>query len=208
MPETRRFLVELGTEELPPKALRGLSDAFGAGLRRSLEEASLGFDSLTCFATPRRLAVRVEGLAATQPDRQIDRRGPPVGVALDEAGNATKAGLKFAESCGIPFAEIGRISTDKGEYLHHTVPVPGAAAETLLPDLVAEAVAALPIPRRAGDTGSPLPCAPAALAPRRRRLPGPTRARGARHRRFRRQTPDRRLGRRRACSEPGWQSGV
>jgi glycyl-tRNA synthetase beta chain len=148
MPETRRFLVEIGTEELPPKALRELSEAFGAGLRQGLDDAALGFDQLACYATPRRLAVRVDGLAVTQPDRQVDRRGPPVSVAVDDAGHPTKAGLKFAASCDTPFERIGRISTDKGDYLHHTLSVPGAAAETLLPGLVADAVTALPIPRR------------------------------------------------------------
>jgi len=148
MADTHQFLVEIGTEELPPKALRTLSDAFGAGLRQALEKASLTFAAVSCYATPRRLAIRVDDLAARQPDRELERRGPPVRVAIDDNGSPTKAGLKFAESCHVPFDQLGRIATDKGEYLHCRVTEAGASAESLLPGLVETAVSQIPIPRR------------------------------------------------------------
>ena len=104
MAEQHDFLVEIGTEELPPKALRDLSVAFARGLVDALAEAGLAHGAVSPFATPRRLAVLVEGLAAKQADREAERRGPPLKVAYDKDGNPTRAATAFAEKCGIAVA--------------------------------------------------------------------------------------------------------
>src|SRR5215471_13542734 len=104
--ERRDFLVELGTEELPPTALRSLELAFAGGVRAGLEKAGLDFGDVLSFATPRRLAVLVKRLASRQPDQDIKRRGPPVTAAFDSAGQPTRAASAFAESCGTTVAEL------------------------------------------------------------------------------------------------------
>ena len=142
------FLVEIGTEELPPKALRGLSEAFTAGMRSGLAKAALAHGDVLAFATPRRLAVLVKRLAARQPDQDIKRRGPPVSAAFDAAGQATRAGRAFAESCGTSVENLQRIDEGKGPFLFFVGIRPGAAAVELLPELVQAALDALPIPRR------------------------------------------------------------
>src|SRR5258707_13681797 len=99
--ERHDFLVELGTEELPPTALRGLEQAFAAGVRAGLEKTGLTHGDVVSFATPRRLAVMVKRLLARQPDQDMKRRGPPVSASFDGAGQPTRAALAFAESCGV-----------------------------------------------------------------------------------------------------------
>ncbi|MCS6945981.1 MAG: glycine--tRNA ligase subunit beta, partial [Steroidobacteraceae bacterium] len=142
------FLVEIGTEELPPRALRELELAFADALRRGLEAAQLTFDTVRSYATPRRLAVLVEQLAAEQPPRQISRRGPPVSAAFDALGAPTRAALAFAASCGVPVESLTRVRDVKGEFLHYCGSQPGAATRSLLPEIVRAALDALPIPRR------------------------------------------------------------
>jgi glycyl-tRNA synthetase beta chain len=99
--ETQDFLVELGTEELPPTALRGLELAFASGVQTGLDKAGLIHGDLVSFATPRRLAVWVKRLVARQPDQDMKRRGPPVSASFDSAGQPTRAALAFAESAGV-----------------------------------------------------------------------------------------------------------
>jgi glycyl-tRNA synthetase beta chain len=143
------FLVELGTEELPPKALRALSEAFRDGLLERIGTAGLAHGAVRAFATPRRLALRIEGLALQAPEQKIQRRGPPVSAAFDKSGAPTRAGEAFAQSCGVPLAELGRETDPKGnQCLSFTGVKPGAAARELLPGFVAEALDALPIPKR------------------------------------------------------------
>ena len=100
MSERHDFLVELGTEELPPKALLRLSEAFRDELLQGLRSAGLAHGEVHAYATPRRLAVLVESLAARQPDQRVERRGPALAAAFDSAGNPTKAAEGFARSCG------------------------------------------------------------------------------------------------------------
>src|SRR4051794_31867645 len=102
----RDFLVELGTEELPPKSLSGLSAAFADGVTKGLLEAGLPHRAVEKFATPRRLAVRVRRLLEQQPDRPLERRGPPVKAAFDAQGAPTQAALAFARGCGV---EVGAL---------------------------------------------------------------------------------------------------
>jgi len=147
MADTHTFLVELGTEELPPKALSRLSDAFRDGLVAGLTEASLAHGAVHAYATPRRLALRVDALAVSQPDRDLERRGPPLKVAVDADGAPTQAGRKFAEGCGVPFDQLGRLETPKGDYLLYQGVEAGRPATELVADIVARALGALPVPR-------------------------------------------------------------
>ncbi len=146
--EKRDFLVEIGTEELPPKALRALEEAFAAALQSGLAKAGLGHGASRAFASPRRLAVLVRRLAGRQPDRKIERRGPPLSAAFDAAGQPTRAAQAFAASCGIALDALERREEPKGSFLYYTAVRPGATAVELLPALVREALDALPIPRR------------------------------------------------------------
>jgi glycyl-tRNA synthetase beta chain len=142
------FLAEIGTEELPPKALRTLSEAFVTGVRTALGKAGLAHGEVTGFATPRRLAVLVKRLAAEQPPQNLKRRGPPLSAAFDAAGVPTRAALAFAESCGVPLDTLGRVAEDKGTFLYFEGTRAGARAADLLPGIVQGALDALPIPRR------------------------------------------------------------
>jgi glycyl-tRNA synthetase beta chain len=147
--ERRDFLVELGTEELPPKALRTLEQAFADGIATRLAALDLKHGAVESFATPRRLAVLVHRLCLHQPDQQITRRGPPRKVSFDAAGAPTRAALAFAASCGVPWESLTTERDANGsEYLHFSGRKSGAAAVQLLPGLVQAALDALPIPRR------------------------------------------------------------
>ncbi len=142
------FLFEIGTEELPPKALPGLGEALGEGVRRGLRKANLGFDDLRVCAAARRLAVIVEHLAAVQPDTVEERRGPALSAAFDENGRPTAAALGFARSCGVEVDALERLETDKGAWLVARAAHRGRDVRELLPGIVTDALAALPIPRR------------------------------------------------------------
>ncbi|MGH8136855.1 MAG: glycine--tRNA ligase subunit beta [Steroidobacteraceae bacterium] len=146
--ERRDFLVELGTEELPPTALKGLEQAFTTGIGSGLTKAGLTHGDVVSFATPRRLAVLVKRLAARQPDRDVKRRGPPVNAAFDAAGNPTRAALAFAESCGAAVDALQRLDEGKGSFVFFIGIKPGVASTQLLPRIVQAALDGLPIPRR------------------------------------------------------------
>ena len=152
---TAKLLVEIGTEELPPKALRALMQAFGDGLTAALDDVHLEHGDTQVYASPRRLAVIIDALEAKQQDREVEHKGPPVKVAFDKDGKPTAAALAFAKKCGVAVAEIGRNKTDKGEWLAFSAVEHGQAAAALLPAAVARALGGLPIPRRmrwgAGD---------------------------------------------------------
>jgi glycyl-tRNA synthetase beta chain len=142
------FLVELGTEELPPLALPELERAFAAGIAQGLADAGLAHGGLKSFAAPRRLAVLVHGLASRQPDQQVKRRGPPVSAAFDAEGRPTRAALAFAEGAGVSVGQLARVKEGKGEFLFHEGTKAGAPTPTLLPAIVQAALDALPIPKR------------------------------------------------------------
>lgn len=144
----RDFLVEIGTEELPPKALPDLERAFRDGIASGLAAAGLVYGAVESFATPRRLAVLVRTLAMRQPDQDICRRGPPVSAAFDAAGNPTRAASAFAESCGVTLAELTRVQEGKGEFLFYAGRKAGAVTAGLLPGIVQAALEQLPIPKR------------------------------------------------------------
>ncbi|MBL8250786.1 MAG: glycine--tRNA ligase subunit beta, partial [Candidatus Competibacter sp.] len=148
MSETRDLLIEIGTEELPPKALLDLASAFEKGIGQGLEKAGLPLVSIRRFATPRRLAVLISQLPVRQPDRQSERRGPALGVAFGPDGRPTKAAEGFARSCGVSVDKLQRLETDKGAWLVHPSVEPGAATADLIPGIVEGALAGLPIPKR------------------------------------------------------------
>ncbi len=146
--QRRELLVEIGTEELPPTALRALMDAFARGLGKALEDAGLCHGTVRRYASPRRLAVWVEAVPLGQPDEEVEMRGPPVTVAFDDDGNPTRAAQAFAEKCGVAVEGLERVSTSKGEWLAHRSVREGRAAAQLLPELVQATLDRLPVPRR------------------------------------------------------------
>jgi len=148
MSDVRDLLIELGTEELPPKALKKLIQAFEASIKQGLEKAELGFDAIRSFAAPRRMAVVVDGLQVSQQDRMIERRGPAVASAFDEEGNPTKAVQGFARSCGVQPEDLDTVETEKGAWLVFKKQQTGAQAESLIPDILEQALNDLPIPKR------------------------------------------------------------
>ena len=142
------FLVEIGTEELPPKVLPELIEAFERELLGGLERARLAHAGARAYGTPRRLAVLVHNLARRLAARAQELKGPPVAVAFDEAGRPRQAALAFARKCGVEVSTLQRSASDKGEWLVHRAVEPGREAAALLPGIVQDALERLPVPRR------------------------------------------------------------
>ena len=142
------LLVEIGTEELPPKALPTLSAAFTDGISQGLQAAGLTPAEVIAYAAPRRLAVWVKEVAAQQADQTIEKRGPAIKGAFDAEGKPTKAAEAFAASCGVNVADLGTLETDKGAWLVFRQTQAGQATPELLPAIVEKALAGLPIPKR------------------------------------------------------------
>jgi glycyl-tRNA synthetase beta chain len=149
------LLVEIGTEELPPKALDELALAFRDGVVQGLERRGVAFgrEGVHALWTPRRLAVLIDAVEVQQPDQEIERRGPAVSAGFDPAGKPTKALIGFAQSCGVDIAALQKLRTDKGEWFVHRALKKGEPTASLVPQLVAEALKTLPIPKpmRWGD---------------------------------------------------------
>lgn len=138
------FLVELGTEELPPKALKSLGEAFLAGIEKGLKAAGLTYAAARCYAAPRRLAVQIDQLAVQQPDRTVNLDGPPLQAAFDASGNPTQAALGFAKKCGVDLEQIDK----SGPKLKFSQTIAGQPAVGLLPGIVEASLNDLPIPKR------------------------------------------------------------
>ncbi|WCE29758.1 glycine--tRNA ligase subunit beta [Vibrio sp. SCSIO 43137] len=149
----KNFLIELGTEELPPTQLRTLAEAFAANFEAELKGADLGHNGVKWYAAPRRLALKVADLAESQADKVVEKRGPAISVAFDDDGNATKAAQGWARGNGITVEQADRLKTDKGEWLLFKQEVKGKAVQELVVELAAKALANLPIakPMRWGD---------------------------------------------------------
>ncbi|MCW2256669.1 glycyl-tRNA synthetase beta chain [Providencia alcalifaciens] len=147
------FLVEIGTEELPPKALRSLAESFAANFTAELDTADIAHGEVSWFAAPRRLALKVASLSASQPDREIEKRGPAISAAFGADSQPTKAAEGWARGCGITVDQAERLTTDKGEWLLYRAQVKGQAVSELLIDMVSRSLAKLPIPKlmRWGD---------------------------------------------------------
>src|SRR5471032_361286 len=153
----KTFLVEIGTEELPPKALRSLAESFAANLTAELDAANLPHGDVKWFAAPRRLALKVSALHESQADREVEKRGPAVAQAFDAEGKPSKpskAAEGWARGCGITVEQADRLVTDKGEWLVYRAHVKGESAQQLLPAMIATSLSKLPIPKlmRWGDS--------------------------------------------------------
>lgn len=148
MSQTKDLLIEIGTEELPPKALKRLSQAFGSGIKAGLEKASLSHGELTLYAAPRRLAVLVCDLVTGQQDKEVQRRGPAVTAAFGDDGCPTQAAMGFAKSCGVEVEALDKLETDKGAWLVFNTVQAGQQTAQLIPQIVTSALDQLPIPKR------------------------------------------------------------
>lgn len=148
MADTRDLLVEIGTEELPPTALDRLSLAFMQGIEAGLKQEELGFTQIQRFASPRRLAVLISNLVTSQADRVVERKGPALQAAFDDAGNPSKAAEGFARSCGVSVDQLEQEETPKGTWLMFHQNQPGKGAAELLPDIINKSLSDLPIPKR------------------------------------------------------------
>jgi glycyl-tRNA synthetase beta chain len=142
---TETLLIELGTEELPPKSLKTLATGFYDGIKSQLDANDLAYSDIKWFATPRRLAVQVFDLVAKQQDKVVEKRGPAVNVSFDEQGQASKAAIGWARSNGISVEQAERLTTPKGEWLLHKATVAGKSINELVPDMVTTSLNKLPI---------------------------------------------------------------
>ncbi|MBD1581877.1 glycine--tRNA ligase subunit beta [Pseudoalteromonas sp. S16_S37] len=144
---TENLLVEIGTEELPPKALRKLAEAFRDNMASELAALELGYQAIEWYASPRRLGLRVNALETQQQDKVVEKRGPATNAAFDAEGNPTKAAQGWARGCGVEVSEAQTLETDKGAWLIHRATVKGQQAAELLADAINKALAKLPIPK-------------------------------------------------------------
>ncbi len=144
----QNLLFELGCEELPPKTLLKLSNALSDGILAGLNEAELTFSNVKSYAAPRRLAILIENLQATQTDKTVQKRGVSIQAAFQADGTPTKAALAFAQSCGVEFEQLERLKTDKGEWLACTQTIAGQTTQQLIPDIIRKSLANLPIAKR------------------------------------------------------------
>lgn len=149
----KEFLIELGTEELPPTQLRTLAESFASNFEAELKGAELSHEGVKWYAAPRRLALKVTALAESQSDKVVEKRGPAVSVAFDEDGNATKAAQGWARGNGITVDQADRLKTEKGEWLLYKQEVKGKATGEIIVELATKALAKLPIakPMRWGN---------------------------------------------------------
>ena len=143
---TKDFLFELGTEELPPKALKNLAISLLSSVESQLKEAEISFGNTKWFASPRRLAFIINDLSECQNDIEIEKQGPLLSIAYKD-GEATKIGLGFAKSCGVEIDNLGKIDTPKGEKLYFKTTQKGQQTTELLQEIIAKALKQLPIPK-------------------------------------------------------------
>lgn len=145
--EKLNLLLELGTEELPPKSLRKLAESLHANFVQQLNQEGLNFSEAKWYATPRRLALIINALDVKQADREVEVKGPAVKAAFDADGNPTKAAIGWASANGIKVEDAQRLETDKGAWLYIKSVKQGAETKSLIKDMFAKSLAALPIPK-------------------------------------------------------------
>lgn len=145
--KTETLLIEIGSEELPPKALKNLGESFASLVSNQLKQENFAFAEAQAYFTPRRLAVMVTELSSTQPEQLVERKGPALKAAYDKDGNASKAALGFAASCGVNIEELSQLETDKGAWLYFKAKVAGKNIDAIIPDVIENALAKLPIPK-------------------------------------------------------------
>ena len=141
------LLIEIGTEELPPKSLKTLGFLFAKSVHDALVDGNYAPESYEWFASPRRIAILISSVANSQPDTVVEKRGPSVSAAFDADGNPTKAALGWARGNGIDVAEAERLVTDKGEWLLHKANVAGKSISENIEAIVNQSLAKLPIPK-------------------------------------------------------------
>ena len=141
------LLIEVGTEELPPKSLRKLAESFLSNFTDELKKAELSFESAVWHAAPRRLAININQLALAQADKVVEKRGPAVAQAFDADGNPTKAAMGWARGNGITVEQADRLKTDKGEWLLHQAKVVGVETKSLIAAMAQRSLDKLPIPK-------------------------------------------------------------
>ena len=148
MSDNADFIIEIGTEELPPKALKKLMVAFGENINANIDSSSIKHGDIKTFASPRRLAVLIEKLANKQSDKKIEHKGPPVNIAFDENGKPSKAAEAFAKKYNTSIDSLDRKKTNDGEWLSINTIIEGEKSTKVLPELIEKALNDLPIPRR------------------------------------------------------------
>jgi glycyl-tRNA synthetase beta chain len=148
MTNTNDLLIEIGTEELPPKSLKKLATAFKEAIVKALTDQDLNFSEANWYATPRRLSVLIHELETTQEDKAQQRRGPAVAAAFDDDGKPTRATEGFAKSCGVAVDQLGKLETEKGSWLVFDTLVKGKQTQELVPDMINMALKRLPIAKR------------------------------------------------------------
>lgn len=143
------FLVEIGTEELPPKALKELLKSFIESINKGRTNAGLSYaGDIQAFASPRRLSVIIQGLHSRSADVRTKTSGPAIAQAFDAQGNPTPAAIGFAKKCGVEVKDLGEIETDKGKQLYYEGVKLGSPAVELMPGIIEKALQELPIPKR------------------------------------------------------------
>ena len=148
MVKKQDLLIEIGTEELPPKSLKNIAISFSEQMCLALKEEELDFNDTNWYATPRRLSLLITGLDTTQKDKKNQRRGPSLSVAFDKNKKPTKATLGFAESCGIKVEELKKLETEKGAWLVFNTILKGKNTEELIPRLIEKSLGHLPVAKR------------------------------------------------------------
>lgn len=144
---TDTLLIEIGTEELPPTTAKNLSDTLSAYISSELKQAGFTYSHVKPYVTPRRLAVSITECSSQQPEQNVERKGPAIKAAYDAEGQATKAALGFAKSCGVEMQELDTLETDKGAWLYFKSLVPGKSLNELLPSIIEQGLSKLPIAR-------------------------------------------------------------
>lgn len=142
----KNLLIELGTEELPPKALKKLAEAFANSFEKDLQINSISYNKVEWFATPRRLAVIIKNAATKQPDKIIEKKGPSLSAAYIN-GKPTPAAEGWAKSNGITVEQADTLKTEKGEWLVYKANIPGKNTSELIPEFTSNAIKSLPIPK-------------------------------------------------------------
>lgn len=147
MAEQKNFLLEVGCEELPPKSLQKLASSLAENIAAGLESVGLSYEGVVEYAAPRRLAIHISSLSTQQDDKDVEKRGPALQAAFDSNGQPTKACEGFARSCDTTVDKLEKLETDKGAWMVYRFHQAGKTAAELLPELINQALAKLPIPK-------------------------------------------------------------
>jgi glycyl-tRNA synthetase beta chain len=140
----KELILEIGTEEMPASFIEFALSDLKEGARKKLEGAALNFKEASTYATPRRLTLRVSGLADKQEDQTKEAYGPPVNIAYDDNGKPTKPALGFAKSQGVDIKDVVRVKRDRGEFLAVVKEFKGQKTEKLLKEILPDLILSIP----------------------------------------------------------------